>query len=47
MRAAIGEFLQERDEDELALVYVSGHGVRTVRDSGELHFVVKDTGSDR
>ncbi|NJP81640.1 caspase family protein, partial [Streptomyces sp. AA8] len=43
MRAAIGEFLQERDEDELALVYVSGHGVRTVRDGGEFHFVAKDT----
>ncbi|MFB7915265.1 AAA domain-containing protein [Streptomyces sp. NPDC056061] len=47
MRAVIGEFLQERDEDELALVYVSGHGVRTVRDGGEFHFVTKDTDSDR
>ncbi|MGW2084627.1 caspase family protein [Streptomyces sp. NPDC001880] len=47
MRAVIGEFLQERDEDELALVYVSGHGVRTVRDGGEFHFVAKDTDSDR
>ncbi|MEU9338731.1 AAA domain-containing protein [Streptomyces sp. NPDC048290] len=47
MRAAIGEFLQERDEDELALVYVSGHGVRTVRDGGEFHFVAKDTDYDR
>ncbi|MEU5432996.1 AAA domain-containing protein [Streptomyces sp. NPDC020719] len=47
MRAAIGEFLQERDEDELALVYVSGHGVRTVRYGGEFHFVAKDTDYDR
>ncbi|MER7410777.1 caspase, EACC1-associated type [Streptomyces cacaoi] len=47
MRAAIGEFLQERDEDELALVYISGHGVRTVRDGGEFHFVAKDTDYDR
>lgn len=47
MRAVIGEFLQERDEDELALVYVSGHGVRTVRDGGEFHFVAKDTDYDR
>ncbi|MGW1836720.1 caspase, EACC1-associated type [Streptomyces sp. NPDC002067] len=47
MRAAIGEFLQDRDEDELALVYVSGHGVRTVRDGGEFHFVAKDTDYDR
>lgn len=47
MRAVIGEFLQERDDDELALVYVSGHGVRTVRDGGEFHFVAKDTDYDR
>ncbi|MEU9057942.1 AAA domain-containing protein [Streptomyces sp. NPDC048430] len=47
MRAAIGEFLQDRDEDELALVYVSGHGVRTARDGGEFHFVAKDTDYDR
>ncbi|MFR9724380.1 caspase, EACC1-associated type [Streptomyces sp. MS19] len=47
MRAVIGEFLQERDEDELALVYVSGHGVRTVHDGGEFHFVARDTDHDR
>lgn len=47
MRAVVGEFLQERDEDELALVYVSGHGVRTLRDGGEFHFVAKDTDYDR
>ncbi|WP_109003336.1 caspase, EACC1-associated type [Streptomyces rishiriensis] len=47
MRAVIGEFLQDRDDDELALVYVSGHGVRTVRDGGEFHFVAKDTDYDR
>ncbi|WP_307814830.1 caspase family protein [Streptomyces sp. DSM 110735] len=47
MRAVIGEFLQDRDEDELALVYVSGHGVRRVRDGGEFHFVAKDTDYDR
>ncbi|MFE7436036.1 caspase family protein [Streptomyces tendae] len=28
MRLAIGEFLTACDEDELALLYISGHGVR-------------------
>ncbi|GAA3156559.1 hypothetical protein GCM10010521_50820 [Streptomyces rameus] len=47
MRLAIGDFLEECDEDELALVYVSGHGVRPVRDGGEFHFVARDTDFDR
>ncbi|MET8249630.1 caspase family protein, partial [Streptomyces sp. NPDC005202] len=47
MRLAIGEFLEECEEDELALVYVSGHGVRLARDGGEFHFVARDTDFDR
>ncbi|MGW8376486.1 AAA domain-containing protein [Streptomyces sp. ODS28] len=47
MRQAIGEFLEEREPDELALVYVSGHGVRLARDGGEFHFVARDTDFDR
>jgi hypothetical protein len=34
MRQAIGEFLEEREPDELAFVYVSGHGVRLARGGG-------------
>lgn len=47
MRVAIGEFLTACDEDELALLYFSGHGVRRVRDGGEFHFVARDTDFDR
>ncbi|MBV9022313.1 MAG: caspase family protein [Streptomycetaceae bacterium] len=47
MRQAIGEFLEDCEQDELALVYVSGHGVRLARDGGEFHFVAKDTDFDR
>ncbi|NDU73858.1 AAA family ATPase [Actinomadura sp. DSM 109109] len=43
MRYEISEFLESRDEDELALLYVSGHGTRLVREGGEFHFIAKDT----
>ncbi|GHE13635.1 caspase, EACC1-associated type [Streptomyces alanosinicus] len=47
MRQVIAEFLEEREPDELALLYVSGHGVRRARDGGEFSFVAKDTAFDR
>ncbi|RLL65991.1 AAA domain-containing protein [Streptomyces sp. Z26] len=40
MQQAISEFLSDRKPDELALVYISGHGKR---DDGEFRFVAKDT----
>lgn len=47
MRQAITEFLAECGPEELALVYVSGHGTRLVRSGGEFHFVATDTDFDR
>ncbi|RLV08238.1 hypothetical protein CTZ27_05270 [Streptomyces griseocarneus] len=47
MRYEIGEFLDGCEENELALLYVSGHGARLVRSGGEFHFVAKDTDFDR
>lgn len=47
MRVAISEFLEACDQDELALVYVSGHGARMVRDDGQFYFIAKDTDFDR
>ncbi|WP_277350961.1 caspase family protein [Streptomyces chilikensis] len=47
MRLAIGEFLTACDEDELALLCISGHGVRRVRDGGEFYVVARDTDFDR
>jgi hypothetical protein len=47
MRQAISEFLEECEQDELALVYVSGHGARLARDGGEFYFVATDTDFDR
>jgi hypothetical protein len=41
MRTAIEEFCRERNPDELALVYISGHGARI--QSGEFVFVASDT----
>lgn len=43
MRHEIAEFLDDCGEDELALLYVSGHGTRLVQSGGEFHFVAKDT----
>lgn len=46
MRQAITDFLAECASDELAVLYVSGHGQR-VRSSGEFFFVATDTDFDR
>ncbi|MGW1197727.1 caspase, EACC1-associated type [Streptomyces sp. NPDC002536] len=46
MRCEIGEFLESCEADELAFLYVSGHGVRLVQAGGEFHFVAKDTDFD-
>ncbi|MET9817542.1 caspase family protein [Streptomyces sp. NPDC006355] len=47
MQEAVSEFLDACEQDELALVYVSGHGARLVRDGGEFHFIATDTDFDR
>ncbi|MGP3951937.1 caspase family protein [Streptomyces sp. 7N604] len=47
MRQAISEFLESCDQDELALVYVSGHGTRLVQSGGEFSFIATDTDFDR
>ncbi|SOB89032.1 caspase, EACC1-associated type [Streptomyces sp. 1331.2] len=48
MQYEISEFLESCDQDELALLYVSGHGTRlSARAGGEFHFVAKDTDHDR
>ncbi|KAB2339666.1 caspase, EACC1-associated type [Actinomadura rudentiformis] len=47
MRYEISEFLDDCGEDELALLYASGHGTRLVQAGGEFHFVAKDTDSER
>ncbi|TWF75621.1 AAA domain-containing protein [Pseudonocardia hierapolitana] len=47
MRQAIGEFLEDCGEGDLALVYVSGHGTRLVQTGGEFYFVARDTDFDR
>ncbi|MFI0444577.1 AAA domain-containing protein [Actinomadura sp. 6N118] len=46
MRYEISEFLDDCGEDELALLYASGHGTRLVQAGGEFHFVAKDTDSE-
>lgn len=47
MQEAVSEFLDGCEQDELALVYLSGHGARLVRDGGEFHFIATDTDFDR
>jgi uncharacterized caspase-like protein len=46
-REVISEFLEACEQDELARVYVSGHGARLVRDGGEFYFIATDTNFDR
>ncbi|MEC3915833.1 caspase, EACC1-associated type [Nocardia sp. CDC160] len=46
MREEIAQFFQESEEDELAFLYLSGHGVRDPRTS-EFYFVTTDTDRDR
>src|SRR5699024_2880823 len=47
MCAEIAEFLESCEQDELALLYLSGHGVRAHSTTGEFYFVATDTDYDR
>ncbi len=47
MRVAITEFLEDCGDDELAVLYISGHGSRLLESSGEFHFAASDTDHDR
>ncbi|MEV0403005.1 AAA domain-containing protein [Actinoallomurus sp. NPDC050550] len=47
MQVEIGTFLEGCDEDELALLYISGHGTRLVQSGGEFFFIAKDTDFER
>ncbi|GAA5049138.1 hypothetical protein HNP84_004339 [Thermocatellispora tengchongensis] len=47
MRAEIAEFLESFDADALALLYVTGHGTRLSRSTGEFYFVATDTDFDQ
>ncbi|MEV5650226.1 caspase family protein [Nocardia sp. NPDC052254] len=46
MCTEIAEFLGSCEEDELALLYISGHGTRLVQVNSEFHFVTADTDFD-
>jgi hypothetical protein len=43
----IAQFLNECEEDELAFLYLSGHGVRLADQTGEFYFVTADTDGER
>lgn len=43
----ISEFLESCDSDELALLYITGHGTRLSQSTGEFFFVAADTNFDR
>ncbi|MFE3444066.1 AAA domain-containing protein [Nocardia sp. NPDC059180] len=43
MSEAIYEFLQDSRENELAVLYFSGHGTRAIDTDGEFHFIATDT----
>ncbi|WP_342216273.1 caspase family protein [Nocardia cyriacigeorgica] len=47
MREAIYDFFQESREDELAVLYFSGHGTRAIDANGEFHFIATDTDTRR
>lgn len=47
MRFEIAEFLEDCGPDELALLYITGHGTRLSQSSGEFFFVAADTDFDR
>lgn len=47
MRFEIAEFLEGCGPDELALLYITGHGTRLSQSSGEFFFVAADTDFDR
>lgn len=46
LRGRIADFLERSETDELAVVYVSGHGVRSAA-TGEFHFVASGTDPER
>lgn len=46
LRGRVADFLERSEIDELTVVYVSGHGVRSAA-TGEFHFVTSDTDPDR
>ncbi|PZS15190.1 MAG: hypothetical protein DLM60_17710 [Pseudonocardiales bacterium] len=46
LRSAIAEFLDGCEEDELALLYISGHGARLVESGGEFFFMATDSDID-
>jgi uncharacterized caspase-like protein len=46
LRSAIAEFLDGCEEDELALLYISGHGARLVESGGEFFFIATDSDVD-
>jgi hypothetical protein len=47
MRQAIREFLDDAGPDDLALLYVSGHGTRLSASTGEFFFAASDTDIDQ
>ncbi|MGH3373431.1 MAG: caspase, EACC1-associated type [Actinoallomurus sp.] len=47
MQHEISAFIESCEEDELALLYMSGHGTRLVQHGGEFFFIAKDTDFDR
>ncbi|MBB5908255.1 caspase, EACC1-associated type [Actinoalloteichus hymeniacidonis] len=47
LRIEISEFLESCEQDELALLYFSGHGERAIQTTGEFYFVATDTDLDR
>ncbi len=47
LRQGIGEFLDEAGPADLAVVYISGHGLRLRHGSGEFFFVARDTEAGR
>jgi hypothetical protein len=46
LRGRVADFLERSEPDELTVLYVSGHGVRSPA-TGEFHFVASDTDRDR
>lgn len=46
LRRRITDFLDRSEPDELTVVYVTGHGLRSAT-TGEFHFVASDTDHDR
>ncbi|MGI8313007.1 caspase, EACC1-associated type [Saccharopolyspora hattusasensis] len=46
MRVAIGDFLEKLGSGDLALLYISGHGIRLARTTGEFFFIASDTDGD-